>query len=88
MASSGNPKQFIQRRGRLLRRHPDKKIAKIYDIFVLPFLSNNRIENITDTEKKILQKELKRYEEFANLADNKLEAVNSIFKIKEMYNFF
>lgn len=88
MASSGNPKQFIQRRGRLLRRHPNKKIAKIYDIFVVPFLNKNKTKDISDIERNILRKELRRYEEFASLADNKLEATNAIFKIKEIYDFY
>ena len=32
MASSTNPREYIQRRGRVLRRHPDKLSAQIYDI--------------------------------------------------------
>lgn len=32
MASSTNPREYIQRRGRVLRRHPDKPSAQIYDI--------------------------------------------------------
>lgn len=35
-SSSGNPRQFIQRRGRLLRRHPDKRYAYLYDMVVVP----------------------------------------------------
>ena len=31
-ASTGNPRQFIQRRGRILRKHPDKYIAIIHDL--------------------------------------------------------
>lgn len=88
MASSGNPKQFIQRRGRLLRRHPNKKIAKIYDIFVVPFLDKSKAKDISAIERNILRKELRRYEEFASLADNKLEATNTIFRIKEIYDFY
>lgn len=88
MASSGNPKQFIQRRGRLLRRHPEKKIAEIYDLFVVPFLTYAETETVGDMEKKIFAKELKRYEEFAALADNRLEAMNSVFRIKEKYDIY
>jgi len=32
MASSTNPREYIQRRGRVLRRHPDKSSAQIYDL--------------------------------------------------------
>jgi superfamily II DNA or RNA helicase len=36
LSSSGNPRQFIQRRGRVLRPHPNKERATIYDMIVLP----------------------------------------------------
>lgn len=36
LASSQNPRQFIQRRGRILRRHPDKEHAILHDLLVLP----------------------------------------------------
>ena len=36
LASSTNPRQFIQRRGRLLRNSPGKNRAIIYDFFVQP----------------------------------------------------
>jgi len=36
LASSGNPKEFIQRRGRLMRRFPGKSESRIYDFAVLP----------------------------------------------------
>ena len=37
---------------------------------------------------KIINKELNRYEEFASTADNRLEAMNEIFKIKELYGYY
>lgn len=83
LASSGNPKEYIQRRGRLLRRHPDKEKVRIYDILVLPYSDKTIID---EDELKILKKEFKRYEEFANLSENKLEAMNTIFKVKEDFN--
>ena len=36
LASSTNPRQFIQRRGRILRRAPGKSMADIYDFIVEP----------------------------------------------------
>jgi superfamily II DNA or RNA helicase len=36
VASSRNPREFIQRRGRVLRTHPGKPEAVIYDLLVLP----------------------------------------------------
>ena len=35
-ASSRNPRQFIQRRGRVLRSHKLKKHAEVFDCLVLP----------------------------------------------------
>lgn len=32
MASSTNPREYIQRRGRVLRKHPEKSSAQIYDL--------------------------------------------------------
>ena len=36
LASSRNPREFIQRRGRVLRRHPGKLLAHIYDVLITP----------------------------------------------------
>ena len=36
LASSKNPRQFIQRRGRMLRLHDDKILARIWDSLVVP----------------------------------------------------
>ncbi|MEC5164835.1 superfamily II DNA or RNA helicase [Flavobacterium sp. PL11] len=41
---TGNPRQFIQRRGRLLRKHDDKPYATIYDMVVIPRLNDNNVE--------------------------------------------
>ncbi len=36
LASSRNPREFIQRRGRILRRSPNKTVATLIDVMVLP----------------------------------------------------
>ncbi|MGC4819084.1 DEAD/DEAH box helicase family protein [Micromonospora sp. DT63] len=36
LASSRNPREFIQRRGRVLRRSPHKTVATLLDVLVLP----------------------------------------------------
>lgn len=38
-ASTGNPRQFVQRRGRILRKHRDKYRAIIHDLIVAPWVS-------------------------------------------------
>ena len=47
-ASTGNPRQFIQRRGRILRKHPDKHIAIIHDLVVAPEFDSTE-ENLLST---------------------------------------
>ena len=71
LSSTGNPRQFIQRRGRLLRIHPDKEKAKIYDIIVSPdFNSRYYDRSLFDLERSLVEKELIRVAHFAKLADN------------------
>lgn len=82
MASSGNPKQFIQRRGRLLRRSnkTGKTHAKIYDILVTPRIPNEDDEG-TKRERKLILNELLRCKEFASSSDNESDAIESISEI-------
>lgn len=88
LASTGNPRQYIQRRGRILRRFSNKDIATIYDIMVIPSLPKDTSTNLIELEKKILKKELIRYKEFADAANNKLECFNKIHEIEEKYHIF
>ena len=67
-SSTGTPRQFIQRRGRVLRTHPDKNLAKIHDMIVFPF--NNSSEEISELEKTLIKSELIRVVHFASLALN------------------
>lgn len=88
MASSGNPREYIQRAGRILRRYPGKNKAVIYDIVVIPPISNLIDNEFAETEKKIVKKELTRYKEFAYNAINKIECLQAIDKIEERYSIF
>ena len=63
-------RQFVQRRGRVLRKHPNKVMAEIIDLIVLPH-NAELPESIADT---LLRRELRRYTEFARLATNAKEA--------------
>ena len=65
LASSQNPRQFVQRRGRILRNFPDKRLATIFDILVTP-------EDVDDepTQRSLLKSELRRAVEFASSATN------------------
>ncbi len=71
MSSTGNPRQFIQRRGRLLRRHDEKTFAHIYDMIVVPnFQSPHYSKVFWQMERNLVKGELKRVAEFAYLATN------------------
>lgn len=66
LASSQNPRQFIQRRGRVLRRAPDKQMAVIHDAIVVPVSAENEPEQVS-----LLKSELVRAIEFSSHAINK-----------------
>lgn len=82
-SSTGNPRQFIQRRGRVLRKHPDKDIAIIYDMIVVPDLFS---EDTFNLERSLLKQELTRVGYFADLADNFYHAKEVLNEISEEYN--
>lgn len=70
-SSTGNPRQFIQRRGRLLRKHDDKSMAFIYDMIVVPDYSYFGGESeFFIIEQKLVKQELSRVAYFAQLASN------------------
>lgn len=82
LSSSGNPRQFIQRRGRVLRPHSQKERATIFDMIVLPpDLDRETIE----VERNLLRKELRRFVEFADLADNAGEARIKLLALQKRY---
>lgn len=69
-SSTGNPRQFVQRRGRVLRKSKDKEKAKIWDLIVTP----PDIDNSTsDVERNMFIGEVKRIVNFAALADNQID---------------
>ncbi|MDJ0714948.1 MAG: DNA phosphorothioation system restriction enzyme [Prochloraceae cyanobacterium] len=82
LASTSNPRQFIQRRGRILRPYPDKKNATLFDTIVMP----PELDRQTwEVERNLLRKELKRFLEFADLADNADEARTKLLSLQEKY---
>lgn len=89
LASSTNPREFIQRRGRVLRKHPKKKHSYIHDFIVIPRqledldTSDNKTFNI---ERNLIRKELIRISEFSQTAINGPEAQNVLLQIKNDYN--
>lgn len=70
ISSTGNPRQFIQRRGRVLRKCKGKKIATIWDLIVTP---PNTITENSNIESNLFKGEVKRILNFAALAENKID---------------
>lgn len=70
-SSSTNPKEFIQRRGRILRKAPNKKKAILFDLLVLPPIES---ENIGSSCASLLKREIARFAEFARGALNEFAA--------------
>ena len=68
-ASTGNPRQFIQRRGRVLRLADGKDEAVIYDLVVVPDPSGD--DSLFKTEQGEVAKELRRIRDFADMSENK-----------------
>ena len=66
LASSQNPRQFIQRRGRVLRKSEGKTLAVIHDAIVVPLDAENEPEQIA-----LLKAEMIRALQFADAALNK-----------------
>ncbi|HMQ46362.1 MAG TPA: DEAD/DEAH box helicase family protein [Saprospiraceae bacterium] len=89
-SSTGNPRQFIQRRGRVLRQHPDKHLAIIHDLVVEPDLSGQVNEETYNMERNMVKKELERVAHFAFMSINQhytLQALEELGKAYELNLF-
>lgn len=88
LASSTNPKEYVQRRGRVLRRHKDKEYSEIYDFIVLPHQIEHASQ-LTDEEKTqdygLVKRELIRVYEFSKLSLNSSIGFRFIQKILDSY---
>lgn len=82
LASTGNPRQFVQRRGRILRPYPGKERATLFDAIVMP---PDLDRQTFEVERNLLRKELRRFVEFADLADNSGEARRQLLALQTRY---
>lgn len=80
LSSTRNPRQYVQRRGRVLRRFPNKRKAIIYDFIVLP---NSDFEQ--PMSKKLVSAEMERVNDFLLLADNKLQVEKQLEQLGLYY---
>ncbi len=84
-SSTGNPRQFIQRRGRVLRKHPEKHLAEIHDLVVVPPL-DGLDEGVFLMERNLVRKELERVAHFAFMAINRHESLRALQDICDHYH--
>lgn len=86
LASSTNPKEYVQRRGRVLRRSPGKEFAEIYDFITLPRDLDSREPIIDlDCEISLFKREKERLDDFVRLCENPSESFKIIDKINGYY---
>ena len=89
LASTNNPKEYIQRRGRVLRLAEGKDYAEIYDFITLP-RKLDEVTGITEEQMKreltLVKNELCRAEEFARIALNSVTALAIIDDIRTAYD--
>ncbi|WP_197464715.1 DEAD/DEAH box helicase family protein [Sphingobacterium populi] len=69
-SSTGNPRQFVQRRGRVLRKSEGKEKAKIWDLIVVPPIIEGEASSV---ERNMFISEVKRVVNFAALAENQID---------------
>ena len=71
LASSTNPRQFVQRRGRLLRKAPGKELAIIHDFIIEPpDFGGSLDDDAYNLERRFFRRELERIKDFCNTAEN------------------
>ena len=89
LASSTNPKEYIQRRGRVLRKAPGKRYAKIYDFITLPRpLDEYSFQSSIQAELSLVNREVERMRDFQELAENPSDVTEIIRELTEKYNLY
>lgn len=89
LASTTNPKEYIQRRGRVLRKAPNKPYAVIYDFVTLPRPLHS-VSGLTAYQAKrdcgLVKNELRRMQEFGRMAMNPMETQTLMWEIMDTYH--
>ena len=83
LASARDPRQFVQRRGRILRRSPGKTLAIIHDFIVVlpePYVDES------GHAKRLIKSELARVAEFSSLSDNRTDSYELLAPTLKRYD--
>ncbi len=88
LASTTNPKEYIQRRGRVLRLAEGKKYSRIFDFITIPY-GLNEVVSLTQNEitpfDTLIKNELSRGYEFARIALNSFSARKVLTDLENAY---
>lgn len=76
LSSNDDYREFVQRRGRILRKYPQKTSANIYDVIVLP----------SNATPKMAMIELRRFYEYSKLAINKEDCLATLNQLLSRYS--
>lgn len=87
MASSTNPREYVQRIGRIIRQAPGKHDATIFDMIIKPDFDRLNDEKLVSMEKHIFDKEMVRVKELSDNALNSITVLKKVYRIKEEVNY-
>ncbi|HLO18328.1 MAG TPA: DEAD/DEAH box helicase family protein [Anaerolineales bacterium] len=89
LASSSVEREFVQRRGRVLRRSPGKTHANIYDLISIPpyeYITKGKSDENYNAVRSALRREFTRIKEFASLAENQHRALNHFVETADKFD--
>ncbi|WP_026078110.1 DEAD/DEAH box helicase family protein [Pseudomonas sp. PAMC 26793] len=82
LASTTNSRQFVQRRGRILRKSPGKEVADIYDFVVVPSPQGKGESCFSG----LVRRELYRVMEFVRLSKNRAQVEPIACELAETFD--
>ena len=82
LASSNNNRQWVQRRGRILRKHRDKEKAIIYDFVIIPEIFNENNKH----DRKLVENEILRVKEFRKSSLNPDDSYQILSPVLNRYD--
>lgn len=91
LASTTNPKEYVQRRGRVLRKSPEtgKEYAEIYDFVTLP-RPLDEVSGLTQEQMKrdisLVKNEMTRVKEFGDMSMNSMVAMQLLWDVCDCYD--
>lgn len=80
MASSTNPREYMQRIGRIIRQDGHKSFATLYDVVVEPEHDVIQDDDLKKIEKKVYEKEMARISDLSKEAINRAQVVCEVYQ--------